>query len=233
MFRPLFASGIVLFASLSAWGCQKPKAGAGCKKEGEIQCVDKTNALYCVGGKWEPAACRGIVGCIPGACNNQGYEPNDPCLNEGDFECSVDKKAMLKCTGHRWTKQDDCRGQLGCVANAQGVKCDKGTSESGDSCSAENEGNASCSPDKKQMLICKVGKMTLGSHCRGQHGCRQQGTKIDCDDSIAEVGDPCDDHSGPACQGDKKAVLKCKDGKMAVSKKCRQCTVFLEKIECR
>jgi hypothetical protein len=224
---------LVLFAVLA---CGKPKAGAKCKKEGEVSCVDKANALLCAGGTWQPQQCRGIVGCITGACNNQGYEDGDPCANEsdGNYECSVDKKAMLKCVGNKWAKQEDCKGHLGCVANASGAKCDKGVGAEGDDCTPENEGNASCSEDKKKMFICKGGKMTVGSLCKGMHGCRQMGTKIQCDSSLADVGDVCEDgHSDPACSMDKKALLECKGGKMAVSKKCGRCTVFLDKIDCK
>ncbi len=118
------------------------------------------------------------------------------------------------------------------VANADGARCDMGTLSEGTACDKKNEGNASCSPDKKSMLLCKSGKMVVASKCGGQHGCRQMGTKIDCDSSIAEVGDICEEENTTACNPEKKALLKCKSGKMVKDKACGRCTVFLDHIDC-
>ena len=62
----------------------------------------------------------------------------EPCHDEGNPECSVDKKAMLKCEGKHWKKTADCNGQHGCVNNAKGATCDQGSQEAGSACDAVN-----------------------------------------------------------------------------------------------
>jgi hypothetical protein len=217
--------------------CSKPKPGGACKEEGKATCTGKNEALICTGGKWEASGCRSINGCMnmglgDGVCTNDGFIEGEPCpKDEGNPGCSADKKAMLKCVGKHWKKIDDCLGQNGCVSNADGAKCDQGMQAEGSGCTKKNEGNYSCSPDKKQMLKCTGGTMAVASKCGGQHGCRQQGTKINCDSSIAEVGDVCEGDS-ISCSPDKKALLKCKAGKMEKSKSCSRCTPFLDHIDC-
>ena len=230
----LFVSAAVVLLA----ACGKPKAGDKCKTEEEVKCTDKANALVCTDGKWEALACRGLNGCMsmmgsPGTCTNDGFNVGEPCHEEGNPECSADKKAMLKCEGKHWKKTADCNGQHGCVSNAKGATCDQGSQEAGSACDADQEDSYSCSPDKKTELVCKGGKMVLASNCRGMHGCRQKGDEIDCDNSLAEAGDPCADaKSNPACSSDKKALLKCKGGKMVKDKACKTCTVFLDEIKC-
>src|SRR5207302_6259835 len=118
-------------------GCSKAKAGGSCKKEGAVTCVDDKNGLVCVDGKWEAEQCRSLNGCMSmglgeGNCTNDGFAEGEPCPGkEGDPACSVDKKAMLKCTGKHWKKIDDCKGQHGCVSNAEGATCDQGTTDEG------------------------------------------------------------------------------------------------------
>lgn len=235
--KRLGTAGVVaLGLTLVLAACGKPKAGGACKTEAEVKCTDDKNALVCTDGKWEALPCRGLNGCMsmmgsPGTCTNDGFKEGEPCPDdEGDPGCSSDKKAMLKCVNKHWKKQNDCTGQHGCVSNANGATCDMGTSNEGSSCSADNEGNVACSPDKKSELVCKGGKMVQMSLCKGMHGCRQMGEKIDCDNSLADEGDTCDgdDH---ACSMDKKAVLECKGGKFTKIKAC-SCAVFVDEIKC-
>jgi len=221
-----------VFAVVLVAAC-KPKPGAKCKKEGETKCVGDKAALVCAGGKWEALPCRGLNGCLINSCTNEGYLEGEPCTEEGNWNCSVDKKAMFQCSGAHWVKKSDCRGQHGCVANASGANCDMGTGEIGDMCSSDNEGNGACSGDKKSLLVCKAGKMVLDANCRGQHGCRQTGDKLQCDDSISKVGDPCRGENNPSCSEDKKQLHKCKGGKIVLEKACKGgCQVFLDEIRC-
>jgi hypothetical protein len=216
---------------------KKPQPGAACKEEGTLKCVDKASALACTNGKWEKVTCNGISGCETlvgdSTCTYDGYVAGEPCTEEGKPECSTDKKAMLKCEAKHWKQIDTCDGQNGCVANALGAKCDKGKATVGSSCTADNEGNAACSPDGKALLICRSGKMALGAACKGMHGCREQGTKIDCNQTIADLGDPCDGYEGRyACSSDKKERLVCKQGKMAKDKACKSCSVLIDEVQC-
>jgi hypothetical protein len=83
------------------------------------------------------------------------------------------------------------------------------------------------------MLVCKDKKMVVASLCKGQHGCRLQGKKVDCDNSLSDVGDVCSE-GAIACSMDKKAFLECKGGKFSKKQDCKQqCAVFLDKIECK
>jgi hypothetical protein len=236
MVRPL---RYVLVAAFALIACKKPPtAGADCKEKGEIQCVDKKNGLVCAGGKWEALACEGPTGCMQvagsGSCTHTNYAVGEPCLEEGKPECTGDHKAMIKCENAHWKLLDKCGGALGCVANAQGAKCDLGAATEGSPCTKENEGNASCTPDSKSLLICKGGKMTLGARCKGMHGCRQAGTQLECDETVAELNDVCDssEYEGKfACTPDKKMRLVCKSNKMVKDRACR-CSVMIDKVSC-
>lgn len=224
-------SMVVLLAA-----CGKPKAGGACKTEAEVKCTDDKNALVCTSGKWEALPCRGLNGCMsmmgsPGTCTNDGFKEGEPCPDdEGNPECSSDHKASLKCVDKHWKKVNDCNGQHGCVSNAQGTNCDMGTSDVGSTCTKENEGNVACSPDKKSELVCEKGKMIVMSECKGLHGCRQLGDKLDCDRSLADIGDACS-AAEKACNPTKKMLLTCKDGKFAKSKDC-SCATFVDNVQC-
>lgn len=219
-----------------AIGCSKKevKAGDPCETHGEIQCVDEKNGAFCVNGKYEVLACEGPTGCMSvagkGSCTHHNYMAGEACFEEGKPECSGDKKAMLQCKHSHWVKLNDCKGALGCVANAEGARCDLGASAEGESCTPENEGNAACTEDKKALLMCKGGRMQVASTCKGMHGCRQLGDELQCDSSIADIDDPCED-GAYACSVDKKSRLVCKSGKLAKDQDCK-CSVMLDEINC-
>ena len=231
--------GAVISASFLVMACKKPPvAGAECKKPGEVQCLDKKTGVFCIQGKWESLACEGPTGCMTvvgeGSCTHSEYKVGEGCLEEGKPACSGDHKSMIKCdTGH-WKLIDECKGVLGCVSNAEGAKCDLGASAVGSPCTKENEGNAACTEDKKRLLLCKGGKMTLGATCKGMHGCRQKGTELECDETISDLGDTCDssEYEGKfACSTDKKTKLVCKNNKMVKDRACK-CSVMIDKVNC-
>jgi len=227
------------FVSLSSLACNKTvKEGDACTQVGEIQCIDDKTGGFCVEGKYEALACEGATGCMSVAgsasCNHSAYKVGEPCFEEGKPECSGDKKAMLECKSNRWVLIDECKGALGCVANAEGAKCDLGAAAAGDACTPENEGNAACTEDKSALLLCKGGTMTVLSTCKGMHGCRQQGTTLDCSSTIADLDDPCDPlgYEGKfACTPDKKTRLVCKEGKMIKDQDCA-CSVMIDDVSC-
>ena len=236
--RLLATFSIATLIGLAA--CKKPpKPGADCKTKGEVQCLDKKTAVMCAGGKWEgPLACEGPTGCMSvagdGSCTHTNYAVGEPCLDEGKPECSGDHKAALKCENAHWKLVEACNGVLGCVSNAQGTRCDLGASTEGTSCTKENEGNASCTPDAKALLLCKGGKMTVAARCKGMHGCRQLGKQIECDETIADLGDVCDssEYEGKlACSTDKKTRLVCKSNKFVKERACK-CFVMIDKVNC-
>ncbi len=236
--RHFFAVGLTL-ALLATFACgKKPKPGAACAQKGAIQCLDKTTGVICAGGKWETLTCEGPTGCMTvvgtGSCTHTRYAVGEPCMEEGKPECTGDRKAMIKCENSHWKLLNTCGGNLGCVSNAKGAKCDLGAATEGSGCTKENEGNASCTPDKKSLLICRSGKMTLGATCKGMHGCRQTGTTLECDETISELGDVCDssEYEGKfACTPDKKTRLVCKSNKMVKDRACR-CSVMIKDVRC-
>ncbi len=234
--RNIVVGSLVALALALTSGCKKaPTAGAACKTKNEVQCVDKKNGVICAGDKWEAIACEGPTGCMSvagtGSCH-YAATVGGPCEKEGEPGCSADRKSMMKCEGSHWKLLNKCGGTLGCVANAQGAKCDLGAASEGDACTKENEGNASCTPDKKNLLVCKGGKMTLAQTCKGMHGCRQMGTKLECMQTIADLNDPCEGNDGGfACSSDKKSRLVCKAGKMVKERDCK-CSVMIDKVNC-
>lgn len=240
--RRVLAASLVAAVALSLGNvaCKKPpKAGDACKKEWATSCTGKATAVTCVDGKWVAVQCRDVVGCMDMGdendnCSNSTQNVGEPCKDEGNPSCSVDGKAMLKCESKHWVKIDDCNGQHGCVSNAKGATCDKGTETEGAACTASNEGNGSCTPDGKSLLVCHGGKMVVAATCKGMHGCRQQGTKLECNHQIADVGDPCEGYDGSyACATDKKTRLQCKGGKMVKDKVCKSCSVMIDEIQCQ
>jgi hypothetical protein len=220
---------------LALVACSKPKEGAACKKAGEVKCLDDKNGLVCDGSVYLKVACEGATGCMTvvgeGSCSYAktvgGY-----CEKEGEPQCTEDHKNMIKCTGNHWKLLEECKGALGCVANVHGAKCDLGASTEGSACTKENEGNASCTPDNKGLLLCKSGKMTLVAKCKGMHACRQLGNKIDCDETIGDLNDICEEADKQACSSDKKMRLVCKNNKWAKDKDCKRCNVMPGSIDC-
>ncbi len=178
-------SSLVLLAlpackKLIPGGASGGKPGDACQKEGSRVCQDDKNALVCLGGKYELQPCRGLNGCMNdgAACTNAGYLEGEPCLEEGNYECTTDKKAMLQCSTKHWKPVEKCLGQNGCVANAQGAKCDNSTSEVGAPC--QKEDTYACTVDKKTLLRCTSGKLVAHATCPGMHNCRKQFDRIEC-----------------------------------------------------
>ena len=82
-------------------------------------------------------------------------------------------------------------------------------------------GQAIC-VDSSNVLACE-GAVFVEARCRGPAGCTKVGTKVSCDDGVAEVGDACLQTTGEnrACGGDKKQSLVCDHGKFTLVQLCR------------
>lgn len=233
----LACSALLLLISTA---CNKTvKAGDPCSEQGEIQCIDDKTGGFCVDGKYEALACEGATGCMSvagkGSCTHTNYAVGEACFEEGEPQCSGDNKAMIKCENSHWVLLEECKGKLGCVANVHGARCDLGAAEPGDDCTPENEGNASCTPDGKALLLCKNGKLEIESTCKGMHGCRQQGKQLECNSQIADLDDPCDHkyYDGKfACTPDKKMRLVCTDGTFVKDQDCA-CNVMIDDVTCK
>jgi hypothetical protein len=132
-----------------------------------------------------------------------------------------------------------CLGERGCSLDQKKVFCDDSLANAGDPC-RENKEHA-CSVDKSSALMCNGKTYGVSSQCRGKNGCRlagdrQTGLKVDCDNSLAVVGDPCAKENYYACAPDEKTILKCVGGKFATEDKCskarEKCAVRGEMVGC-
>lgn len=230
---------------------QKAKVGDACTVD-VAACADDEEILYCVKGKFAAFPCKGKKGCYERTnsgsteifCDMSGNEVGDKCWasqvveetkkvikraggQEGKGGCSADTKAMVVCEGGK-IAHTQCRGPKGCTQSGTDLHCDMSVAREGDPC----EGNgASCSEDGKQFLMCKDGKSTVDRQCRGEP-CKVEGTKVSCDGSVAEVGDPCEGE-GAACSVDKKAFLVCQGNKFVEKRKCSACTIEGDNVRCK
>lgn len=238
--RSLATLGVALVA-VTLVGC-KPKQGGSCKIETKEVCTDEKKALVCHDAKWEEIACKGEKGCQrngnDSTCDQSVAGDGDRCNLVGDFVCTQDKQAMLECKGNKWTLVQGCLGERACVIEAKKVTCDNSIANAGDGCREEDD--YACSPDKKSALVCKQGKFTVASKCSGKGGCKvggdkASGFKVECDDSIANVGDPCEKDSHYACAPDEKQIVKCVNKKFVADDKCKgreKCAVKGEQVGC-
>jgi hypothetical protein len=237
----LVAGGLA--ALLLAQGC-KPKVGGSCKLETKEVCAGDKQALVCHGGKWEEMLCRGPNGCSKGgaesSCDQSVAEDKDICNLANDFVCTSDKKGMLECNDNHWHFVQPCQGERGCTMEQKKVTCDNSIAKVDDPC--RDEDDYGCTADGKIALVCKSQKFTVASNCKGPNGCKvvadkdkEKSFKVECDDSISAIGDPCEKEGHFTCAADNKSILKCKDKKFAQDDKCRgreKCAVKGEMVGC-
>jgi hypothetical protein len=102
----------------------------------------------------------------------------------------------------------------------------------GDKCEV---GQAACL-DPSEVMACQGG-IFIEAHCRGPGGCSKLGTRVSCDDSIADEGDACLESSvdNRACSADKKTSLLCSGGKFKAVQTCRGangCQIKSDQVTC-
>jgi hypothetical protein len=102
----------------------------------------------------------------------------------------------------------------------------------GDKCEV---GQAVCL-DPTDVMACQGG-VFLEAHCRGPGGCSKLGSRISCDDSIADEGEACLEASvdNRACSSDKKTSLLCAGGKFKAVQSCRGpngCLIKSDQVTC-
>ena len=218
--------GFVVVGSLVV-AC-KPKAGQGCKIERKEACIDEKKALACQDGKWEEMPCRGSAGCSKlgkdEVCDQTAAEKEDVCNLVGDFVCTADKEGMLECSKNKWTFVQTCLGERGCTMEAKKVSCDNSIANASEACRQDED--YACSPDKKAALVCRGKQFVHASLCKGPKGCRvtgdkSAGFKVECDDSVAAIGDACEKEEHFSCATDERSILKCKHKKFELDEKCR------------
>lgn len=116
---------------------------------------------------------------------------------------------------------------LSCAVMVLVAGCSK---KVGGNCSQEKE--AECRGGS-QALLCYKGKW-MEVQCRGPKGCSEKGGVIECDESLAQVGDGCHDEGNLACSSDKKAIVSCSQGKWTQKDACgsKNCVVTGNTVGC-
>jgi hypothetical protein len=79
-----------------------------------------------------------------------------------------------------------------------------------------------CSTDGKSLLKCAETKWQLQTECKGAKACDSSGPTVDCDTTIAELGDLCSNEGDVACAKDTKSILKCQGKKMVLDEPCEE-----------
>jgi len=215
-------------------GCSKPKEGGSCTGQ-QGSCIDKQNALVCVGGKFTRVKCRkSATGCMEVAGNVSCDVDRDvgvACDGSKEADCSSDGKKMLECKDGAWALRMNC-SKL-CVSNVNGVRCENAEGAEGDPCTEAQNDQAVCSADKKTLLVCDGRKFFAASSCKGQNHCRAVAKNIDCDTSMADLGDPCEEEGKLSCDLAKKTLLKCTAKKFVKEQDCKKrCNNAFNKYSC-
>ncbi|MGO8997073.1 MAG: hypothetical protein ACLQVI_27475 [Polyangiaceae bacterium] len=127
--------------------------GDPCHTVGDFACTaDKKLALKC-GADHTMAplnTCKGTKGCrvheIPDAkkvefiCDDAVADANDPCDENGEEACTMDRKGLLKCQSNKFMPETACAG--GCTFDPSGDKfsCDQGATADAASPGAPKKG---------------------------------------------------------------------------------------------
>lgn len=223
---------------------ERPGAGGRCAVPDQLVCGGAQRALVCEpapsGGAtaWLEIPCKGAQGC---SRRTEGDECDDTVANDGDscprsppldYACTSDHARALFCKDGRYALWRACRGPDGCqVEGGRNVRCDTTLGEPGDPCA--QPGTYACASDSQAILLCDGSSLAAASSCRGPEGCHiQRDTrKVDCDDSLAQEGDPCDQPKRIACAADRKAELVCLEGRYAKKRDCRRTDCRLDGSE--
>src|SRR5690606_5071215 len=117
------------------------------------------------------------------------------CKFEAKEVCLEDKKA-LACHDGQW-EELSCKGPEGCSKASAEMLCDQSVAEEGDVCNLSDD--YVCTADGKAMLQCKENRWTLSQTCLGERACVMEKKRVTCDNSIANVGDACNEADDYAC----------------------------------
>ena len=169
-----------------------------------------------------PLCLLGFLACKPG--------PGSAC-GAREMRC-LDAKRAIVCDDGKFV-ETPCKGKAGCSTLQESTACDISGNQPGDACSQADEGVAVCEGDQS-MLACHRRKYETVP-CRGPRGCEMLGAQANCDQSIAEAGEPCKKDKAKACSADQSQVLSCKDGRLAALYLCRgdaHCSSLGGKLGC-
>jgi hypothetical protein len=164
----------------------------------------------------------GLGACKPG--------PGSSC-DPREARC-LDAQRAIVCDDGKFVEVP-CRGKAGCSTVLESTSCDFSGNQPGDTCGSGHEGVAVCA-GRDAMLSCH-GRKFERVPCRGPRGCEMLGAQANCDQSVAELGEPCKKQNAKACSADKTQVLSCTDGHMTAQYFCRgegQCSSGGGKLGC-
>ncbi len=187
---------------------------------------------------WRAVGCAGKGGCARREgvddCDDTVGAEADPCPRGPpvDYACTADGARALACDDGRFGLWRACRGPDGCrVVDGKNIGCDTTLGQPGDPCG--QTGTYACSVDRKTMLACDGAALVAASSCSGPAGCQIQREThhVDCDDSVAVEGDPCDQAKRITCSADHKSELVCTGGRYAKKRDCRRTDCRLEGTE--
>jgi hypothetical protein len=219
-----------------------PRVDTPCRKEGQQACTGERTVLACTDLVWVEMKCRGPAGCKAKGdddadCDQAIADEGEACALAEDFTCSHDQKLMLRCERHFWRSAATCEGARGCVIAPKKITCDNTLASEGDLC--REEGDYACSKDGKTALGCRNGRFELASSCDGPKACAITGPvgaqKVQCDDSIADLGSPCDKEGHYACLRDRSRIIQCRAHVFVADDKCKKterCAVKSETVGC-
>lgn len=219
--------------------CSKHEGGS-CKT-GEQICADKEHALVCRSGIFVNVSCPGPLACSKFEnhvnCDTSLGNPGENCMGELDeYACSTDKKQTVICKSGKFEPYLQCRGPTGCAMNGRLPNCDLSIAAKGDPCKKDEI--FACSVDGTQMLACRLGKFDTYRYCRGANGCTASATDgAQCDESLAQLGDPCGTPGQIGCSTDGRTELVCQGSVFMKSRSCKtSCTITSKNgraVDCR
>ncbi|OJY16292.1 MAG: hypothetical protein BGO98_29835 [Myxococcales bacterium 68-20] len=173
----------------------------------------------------QPAPARPPATMTPGPA-----APGPQCA-DGPAMCGADQASVVQCQRGMWVVLQPCAGARGCTIAGGAIQCDTSQSQAGAPCAPE--GGYGCTPDQKNLTVCRGGRTAIASTCRGVRGC-SVGNAVDCDHSVALVGDPCDGPKEIACAQDGKALLRCTNGVYQFGEACRNaCLATKGRVLCQ
>ncbi len=256
--RGVRAALMALGCVAAATGCpSRPKPGEACRVPDQLVCAASNRGLVCdppagsasaeastpAPRAWTEVACKGARGCARAgdddACDDTVASEGDPCPRSPplDYACGTDHGSALVCHDGRFSLWRRCRGPEGCrVLDGRNVHCDTSLGEAGDPC--ERPGTFACSVEGNAMLECDGKALSLVASCKGAKGCffehgepGAEPHKVECDDKIADDGDPCMQDRRITCATDHKSELVCDGHKFAKKRDCAHADCRVEGTE--
>jgi hypothetical protein len=211
-----------------ALGCSKKQPDQLCTT-GEVSCFDERTGLFCRDGKLATMTCLGPAGCQnvgkdEVACDNPVAHVGDGCNQTDDMACTEDGKNAVTCRAYKFVVSQACRGPRGCATKGDRADCDNSLADPGDPCTTE--GDTACQTSRATLLKCTKGTFRVSNGCRGAKHCTvatkpdENNENFECDDSMTEVGDPCEDDGELSCSVDHKTLNVCKAHQIALNKVC-------------